>query len=99
MLKQLRRKSNARAFLRLWFKSGNRSFPSGEVAEISSIITPYVLEYRHDHPGVVGARAPAYDAVARMKVQAHWQTDVLAGFARSAPRQASSPTSAIHRSS
>ena len=24
---------------------------------------------------------PVYDAVARMKVQAHWQTDVLAGFA------------------
>ena len=23
-----------------WFKSGNRSFPSGEVAEISAIITP-----------------------------------------------------------
>jgi hypothetical protein len=24
---------------------------------------------------------PAYDAVARMKAQAHWQTDVLAGWA------------------
>ena len=65
-----------------WFKSGNRSFPSGEVAEISSIVTPYVLEYRHDHPGVWALELlPAYDAVARMKVQAHWQTDVLAGFA------------------
>ena len=65
-----------------WFKSGNRSFPSGEVAEISSIITPYVLEYRHDHPAVWALELlPAYDAVARMKVQAHWQTDVLAGFA------------------
>jgi undecaprenyl-diphosphatase len=65
-----------------WFKSGNRSFPSGEVAEISSIVTPYVLEYRHDHPAVWALELlPAYDAVARMKVQAHWQTDVLAGFA------------------
>jgi hypothetical protein len=24
---------------------------------------------------------PIYDGIARMKVQAHWQTDVLAGFA------------------
>ena len=64
-----------------WF-SGGRSFPSGEVAEISAIITPYVLEYRHDHPAVWALEIlPVYDAVARMKVQAHWQTDVLAGFA------------------
>ena len=65
-----------------WFKSGNRSFPSGEVAEISAIVTPYVLEYRHERPEVwVLELLPAYDAIARMKVQAHWQTDVLAGFA------------------
>ena len=64
-----------------WF-SGGRSFPSGEVAEISAIVTPYVLEYRHDHPAVWALEIlPAYDAVARVKVQAHWQTDVLAGFA------------------
>ncbi len=65
-----------------WFKSGARSFPSGEVAEITGIVTPYVLEYGHDHPGVYALELlPAYDAIARMKVQAHWQTDVLAGFA------------------
>ena len=65
-----------------WFKSGGRSFPSGEVAEISAIITPYVLEYEHDHPAIWALELlPAYDAIARMKVQAHWQTDVLAGFA------------------
>jgi len=65
-----------------WFKSGNRSFPSGEVAEISAIVTPYVLEYHHDYPAVWALELlPAYDAIARMKVQAHWQTDVLAGFA------------------
>ena len=52
------------------------------MAENSSIITPYVLEYRHDHPGVWALELlPAYDAIGRMKVQAHWQTDVLAGFA------------------
>jgi membrane-associated phospholipid phosphatase len=64
-----------------WSKGG-RSFPSGEVTEISAIITPYVLEYRHEHPAVWALELlPAYDAIARMKVQAHWQTDVLAGFA------------------
>jgi len=64
-----------------WSKGG-RSFPSGEVTEISAIITPYVLEYRHEQPAVWALELlPAYDAIARMKVQAHWQTDVLAGFA------------------
>lgn len=64
-----------------WFQGG-RSFPSGEVAEISSIVTPYVLEYGHDHPAVYALELlPAYDAIARVKVGAHWQTDVLAGWA------------------
>jgi undecaprenyl-diphosphatase len=65
-----------------WFKTGARSFPSGEVAEISGIVTPYVLEYGRDHPAVYALELlPAYDAIARIKVQAHWQTDVLAGWA------------------
>ena len=66
----------------LWFKGhGNESFPSGEVTAVSSIITPFVLEYGHDHPGVYALELlPVYDAIARVKVQAHWQTDVLAGF-------------------
>jgi membrane-associated phospholipid phosphatase len=64
------------------WRKGGRSFPSGEVTEISAIVTPYVLEYAHDHPAVWALELfPAYDAIARMKVQAHWQTDVLAGFA------------------
>ena len=67
----------------LWFQGhGNESFPSGEVTEVSSIVTPFVLEYGHDHPGVYALELlPVYDAIARVKVQAHWQTDVLAGFA------------------
>jgi hypothetical protein len=61
---------------------GNRSFPSGEVTAASAIVTPFVAEYRHDHPSVYALELlPAYDMVARVKVWGHWQTDVLAGFA------------------
>jgi acid phosphatase family membrane protein YuiD len=67
----------------LWFQGGgNQSFPSGEVTEVSSIITPFVLEYGHDHPGVYALELlPIYDAIGRMKQQAHWQTDVIAAYA------------------
>jgi hypothetical protein len=67
----------------LWFKgSGNQSFPSGEVTEVSSIVTPLVLEYGHDRPWTYALEAlPIYDGIARMKVQAHWASDVIAGYA------------------
>ena len=40
------------------------------------------FEYAHDHPWMLALEAlPLYDGIARVKVQAHWQTDVLAGFA------------------
>jgi len=67
----------------LWFRGhGNQSFPSGEVTLVSSMLTPIVLEYRHDDPWVYAlALLPVYDGIARMKVQAHWQSDVIAGFA------------------
>ncbi len=66
-----------------WFQgSGHYSFPSGEVAAVSSIVTPFVLEYGSEHPSAYALELlPLYDAVGRMKQQAHWQTDVLAGFA------------------
>jgi undecaprenyl-diphosphatase len=66
----------------LWFKGhGNQSFPSGEVTLVSSGITPIVLEYRRDDPWVYALELlPVYDGIARMKVQAHWQSDVIAGF-------------------
>lgn len=66
-----------------WFKGGkNYSFPSGEVAAMSAVVTPIIMEYRKDNPWVWSLELlPAYDAIARMKVRAHWQTDVLAGFA------------------
>ncbi|MBI2752555.1 MAG: phosphatase PAP2 family protein [Betaproteobacteria bacterium] len=67
----------------LWFQGkGHYSFPSGEVTFVTAAITPFVLEYGHDHPGVYALEAlPLYDAIARLKVAGHWQTDVLAGFA------------------
>ena len=66
-----------------WFQGGSHySFPSGEVAAVSSIVTPFIFQYRGDQPAVWLLEAlPIYDGIARMKVQAHWQTDVLAGFA------------------
>ena len=61
---------------------GHYSFPSGEVTAVTALITPFVLEYRKDHPLVYALELlPLYDGVARMKSQAHWQSDVLAGFA------------------
>jgi membrane-associated phospholipid phosphatase len=66
-----------------WFQSSSyKSFPSGDVATVTAIVTPFVLEYGHTDPMIYGLEVlPLYDAIARMKVQAHWQTDVLAGFA------------------
>ena len=59
---------------------GYQSFPSGEVAEIASVVTPFIAEYASDHPAVYAlALLPAYDAVARVKVHGHWQSDVLVG--------------------
>lgn len=61
---------------------GNASFPSGEVAEISAAVTPLMIRYGADHPAVYAlALLPLYDAVARVKVRGHWQSDVLVGAA------------------
>ena len=66
-----------------WFKSSSdRSFPSGEVAHLAAIVTPFIAEYKNDNPFVWSLVAlPIYDGIARMKSQGHWQTDVLAGAA------------------
>lgn len=66
-----------------WFKGhGAQSFPSGEVTVVSAIVTPLVLEYRSDNPAIYALEAlPIYDAIARVKVHGHWQSDVIAGFA------------------
>lgn len=66
-----------------WFQgSCCNSFPSGEVTLQASFVTPIIIHYASDHPWVWALEAlPLYDSVARMKAQAHWQTDVLAGWA------------------
>ncbi|MBO9652219.1 MAG: phosphatase PAP2 family protein [Variovorax sp.] len=66
-----------------WFKgSGNRSFPSGEVALQASFVTPIIVNYGARYPWVWALEVlPVYDGVARMKGHAHWQTDVLGGWA------------------
>ena len=66
-----------------WFQgSGHESFPSGEVTLQASFVTPFIVNYGREHPWVWALEIlPAYDALARMKSQAHWQTDVLAGWA------------------
>ncbi len=66
-----------------WFKGdGHRSFPSGEVTLAASVVGPFVLEYAHENPAVYALELlPLYDAVARVKQGAHWQTDVIAGWA------------------
>ena len=49
---------------------------------MTSVVTPFVLEYGHEYPAVYALELlPVYDAIGRMKQQAHWQTDVLASFA------------------
>ncbi|HTD29711.1 MAG TPA: phosphatase PAP2 family protein [Xanthomonadaceae bacterium] len=61
---------------------GNQSFPSGEVTAIASAVTPFVLEYGHDHPSIYALEAlTVYDMAARVKVRAHWQSDVVVGAA------------------
>jgi hypothetical protein len=66
-----------------WFQGGsNYSFPSGEVTLQASFVTPFIVNYHAQNPWVWALELlPAYDSVARVKRQAHWQTDVLAGWA------------------
>ena len=48
---------------------------------IAGAVTPFVVQYGRDHPAVYALELlPLYDAVARVKVHAHWQSDVLVGW-------------------
>jgi membrane-associated phospholipid phosphatase len=67
----------------LWRQgSGNKSFPSGETANIAAFVTPIILEYQQEHPAVWALSVlPVYMGKARMGSQGHWLSDVLAGAA------------------
>jgi len=67
----------------LWFQHGsNYSFPSGESSVAAALVTPYVLEYGREHPvSYALLLVPLYVGAGRIKNQAHWQTDVIAGWA------------------
>lgn len=66
-----------------WFKGkGNMSFPSGEVTLQASFVTPFIANYARENPWIWGLELlPLYDSFARLKSQAHWQSDVIAGWA------------------
>lgn len=66
-----------------WFRgSCCESFPSGEVTLQASFVTPFIVHYAKDHPWIWALEIlPIYDSIARLKSQAHWQSDVIAGWA------------------
>jgi undecaprenyl-diphosphatase len=66
-----------------WFQGhGYESFPSGEVTLQASFVTPIIAHYAKDDPWIWSLEIlPLYDSIARMKSQAHWQSDVIAGWA------------------
>lgn len=65
-----------------WFMSGKGSFPSTHVSVTAAVVTPVIYQYFPDNPWVAALGLfPAYEMVARVKAQAHWQTDVIAGAA------------------
>lgn len=64
-----------------WFQGVHaQSFPSGDVSAITGLVTPAILEYGPSHPAAyLLAAIPAFDMVARVKAEGHWQTDVVGG--------------------
>jgi len=67
----------------LWFQGkAFDSFPSGETSLATALVTPYVLEYGADNPAVYAMLVlPLWVGTARVKNQAHWQSDVIVGWA------------------
>jgi len=65
-----------------WFEYGNKSFPSGHVASVASIVTPFILEYQKECPLIHLLWAlPIHQMYGRYNDGAHHKTDVAAGFA------------------
>jgi membrane-associated phospholipid phosphatase len=67
----------------LWFQGGsNDSFPSREAAVAAALVTPYVIEYGRENPAAFALLVlPLYVGMGRIRNQAHWQSDVIAGWA------------------
>jgi undecaprenyl-diphosphatase len=65
-----------------WFRGhGHQSFPSGEETLQASWVTPFILDNYQEHPWIWALElVPIYDGYARMKSQAHWQSDIIAGW-------------------
>ena len=65
-----------------WFQSGNQSFPSGHVSSVTAMVTPFILEYQKDSYWYhLLWLLPAQQMMGRMQEDAHYPTDVAAGFA------------------
>jgi membrane-associated phospholipid phosphatase len=66
----------------LWFqRHGYESFPSGEVTLQAAFVTPIIFNYVRRDPWIAALEIlPIYDAVGRLKVRDHWQSDVIAGW-------------------
>ena len=66
----------------LWFQGARyQSFPSGEVTLQASFVTPFIERFAARNPALWALELlPAFDAAARVKQGAHWQSDVLAGW-------------------
>jgi undecaprenyl-diphosphatase len=48
---------------------------------LSGIVTPIILDYMKQDPWIAALEVLAlYDAIARMRVHDHWQTDVIGGW-------------------
>jgi membrane-associated phospholipid phosphatase len=65
-----------------WFQGhGDQSFPSGEETLQAAWVTPFILDNYRQHPWIWSLELlPIYDGYARMKSQAHWQSDILVGW-------------------
>lgn len=64
-----------------WFKNHDQSFPSGEETLQAAWVTPFILDNYRQHPWIWSLELlPIYDGYARMKSQAHWQSDIIAGW-------------------
>jgi len=61
-----------------WFRDGGFSFPSGHVTLFASIVIPLAVMYPRTRPLLVFA---AFAMCARLAVNAHFLSDVIAGIA------------------